>query len=227
MYCRLVFTMLFAGVGLLTTNHTANATFIYPTTGSNIGGGGEFFPVSNLFIPGNVTPAESGTHPINSDASVNSWVTTSPGSDYFTSGAAPVLRFTLSSATALDAIYVWPYGGATGTSTFQGNSAKTFDLTFRDAGLISLGTATGLTINPPFFPGTAAPRQDIAISAPSLTKFVDMTITDNYFGAAGSAGGDRVGLGQVGFNAVPEPGSLMMLLLGSIGLWWMARKRIV
>lgn len=226
MYRQFGWMAVLAGIGLLGSSPAANATFIYPTAGSNIGGGGAFFPVSNLFIAGDITPAATGTHPMNLDASTQSWVTTDNGSDYFAAGTAPILRFTLSSATALDAIYLWPYGGGTGSSTFQGNSAKTFNLTYRDAGLSSLGTVTGLTINPPFFPGSAAPRQTIAISAPALTAFVDMTITDNYFGEPGSAGGDRVGLGQVAFNAVPEPTGLTLFILGTIGMLRMVRRRI-
>ena len=51
-----------------------------------------------------------------------------------------------------------------------------------------------------------------------------MTITDNYFTAPGDgsggtlAGGDRVGLGEVAFEIVPEPSSLSLLLIGILGL---------
>lgn len=50
-----------------------------------------------------------------------------------------------------------------------------------------------------------------------------MTMTDNYFGESGGAGGERVGLSEVRFSQVPEPTAA---LLGGIGLLALLRRRL-
>ncbi len=49
-----------------------------------------------------------------------------------------------------------------------------------------------------------------------------MTITDNWQGFVGVAGGDRVGLGGIAFAAVPEPS---LLSLGMLALAFRRRCR--
>lgn len=51
-------------------------------------------------------------------------------------------------------------------------------------------------------------------------NFVRMTVTDNQFG--GAPGGDRLGMGEIRFIAVPEPSTA---LLGSLALLGLIRRK--
>jgi hypothetical protein len=58
----------------------------------------------------------------------------------------------------------------------------------------------------------------IPIGTWSGVTAVRITVTDNYFDGV-AAGGDRVGLGKVAFNTVPEPSALVLsglVLLGTV-----------
>ena len=64
---------------------------------------------------------------------------------------------------------------------------------------------------------------------PVTARYVEFTALDNFFvapgdgSAGGLPGGDRTGLGEVAFQVVPEPSSVVLLLIGSLAL--IRRKR--
>ncbi|MCB1134035.1 MAG: PEP-CTERM sorting domain-containing protein [Verrucomicrobiae bacterium] len=51
---------------------------------------------------------------------------------------------------------------------------------------------------------------------------IRLTVTDNYYGLAGTGGGDRVSAAEFAFTAVPEPSAAILLGLGGLAL---ARRR--
>lgn len=56
-------------------------------------------------------------------------------------------------------------------------------------------------------------------------RYVEFTVTDNYYSNGGfgpPAGGDRVGLNEIAFEAIPEPSSA---LLGGVALLGLLRRR--
>jgi hypothetical protein len=60
-------------------------------------------------------------------------------------------------------------------------------------------------------------------------RYVQFTATDNFFVAPGDGsggetpGGDRVGLGEVAFSVVPEPSSMVLILI-AMGLLALRRR---
>lgn len=157
----------------------------------------------------------------------SNYLTTAPTvGDYFTSGSpSPLLTFTLGSTfNDVDSIVLWNYtpGGGSGYNS----GVQTFSLAFYDAtNTIQIGsTLTGLSITRTAS-GSASTAQQIFFG--SGVNFdgvgvVRMTVTDNYFGASGGTGGDRVGLAEVRFTQVPEPSAA---LLGGLGILGLLRRR--
>jgi len=126
------------------------------------------------------------------------WITHDPnggtGNGYFANGVpAPVLTFDLGQLHQLSDVVIWGY--ASGTN----NDAKSLELELSADGGQTYSSPIAL-IKPRV---TEANGHTLPLGGTFATNFVRMTITDNYFGEAGDAGGDRVGLDEVRFLAAP------------------------
>lgn len=175
--------------------------------------GTEFFPATQLIDGSGLQPGAFGRHDGFGDTN---WVTVNPsgfgGTDYFEQpgGVPPVIVFDLGEDTRIGAIAIWAYSFPTNLDgTLQGNSARDFSLRFATGadGPDGFGTSIPASLSfvaaPPrerLLGNVLSARQDLAFDSVYLARYVEMTITDNYFGFPGSGGGDRVGLGEVAFS---------------------------
>jgi hypothetical protein len=163
------------------------------------------------------------------------------GTDYFVAGTVPVLTFALGGTfNDVNSVVLWNY--PIGGTSPQNNSLQTFSLQFySDTGATTQvgSTLTGLTIarSLPTSGTGSGPQIAQQVFFPGGIDFdgiaaVRMTLTDNYAGAAGGIGGDRVGFSEVRFTqvqAIPEPATLsgMLLLMGAGFTAQRMRKRRV
>lgn len=193
----------------------------------------DLWPASNLIQgPGEGYEAEAPHNKLASGAAGN-WVTADDAgfpSDYMEDVGQPVITFDLGSDFDLAEISVWGYAdtNTNGVSEFslefateaegpEGGSASAGP--FMTAGDLTLGTSD------------ATARQAFPFEAVTA-RYVRMNALDNYFVAPGDgslvdgslAGGDRVGLGEVAFSAVPEPSSISLMLFFFVAFAW-RRKR--
>ncbi len=209
------------------------ATVIVPV-GVTLSGSDALFPAAHLIDGSGLEfPLSTGdplplvwNHRWKSPAS-DSWVSGAPGgfpSDWYASSASiPTFVFDLGQDTPLDAVHLWPYSGHSGADgTVQGNSARTLEFRFNtaaDGNGSFAGPAVGVTLDHGPLSETAAgfalPRQDFSVGL-QTARWIEMRITDNWYVAPGDGttpdthghlirGGDRVGLGEIRFSAVPEP----------------------
>ncbi|MES2996084.1 MAG: PEP-CTERM sorting domain-containing protein [Verrucomicrobiota bacterium] len=159
------------------------------------------------------------------------YVTNDPGAvdgDYYAQGGAPpVFTFTLGGTfNDVESILVWNYSQTAGGGVPSRNGARTFDLQFFSdaAATTQVGaTISGLTLAQSLT--TPQIAQQVFFGAGVNFDGVQsarMTVTDNYFGMGGGAGGDRVGLAEVRFSQVPEPSAA---LLGGLGALALLRRR--
>ena len=134
----------------------------------------------------------------------------------------PVVTFDLGGDVALNEISAWGY------SAGNSNGVSEFTLSFAtDAEGAGNGSATAgpFTMAGSLEDGSNddTTRQSFSFDAVTA-RYVDFTATDNFFVAPGDgsggtiAGGDRVGLGEVAFQVVPEPSSMTLLLLGFLAV---------
>lgn len=159
-----------------------------------------------------------------------SWVTNASTADYFATGVGatspPSVVFDLGTDTAISNIILWQYQNDGGGVANVGNHTRTLDLRFNTAAEGAgafLGSATTLTMLPVVDGDGLGNGNDLnginsaqTFSLSGVARYVQLTVTDNYRNFQGiTAGGDRAGLGEVRFfgEAIPEPGSLSLLLL--------------
>lgn len=159
-----------------------------------------------------------------------SWVTNASTADYFATGVGganpPIFVWDLGADLAIDHLALWQYQNTGGGSTNVGNHARTLVLRINaeaDGFASFLGPATNLTMRP-VVDNDGVPGNDLGgtnsvqvLDVYGYGRYVQMTVTDNYRGFQGiTGGGDRVGLGEVRFDAqaVPEPASCAALALG-------------
>ncbi|MCA9214223.1 MAG: PEP-CTERM sorting domain-containing protein [Caldilineaceae bacterium] len=206
---------------------TAIGADFYPIAGaSSSTGGSDLWPASNLIQGPGVGFDAAEPHAKILGGADGNWVTAADAgfpSDYIEQVGQPVLTFDLGSDVALNEISVWGYAAT------NSNGASEFTLKFSTAaegaggGSASAGPfalAGDLTL------GTNDDTSRQSFSYDMVTaRYVEMTITDNFFNAPGDgsvagsiAGGDRAGLGEVAFQQVPEPSSVILALLGSLAL---------
>jgi len=169
-----------------------------------------------------------------------SWVTVDSTSDYFATGIGtanpPSVVFDLGTDTVISNIVLWQYQNDGGGVANVGNHTRTLDLRFNTAAEGSgsfLGSATTLTMLPVTDgdgPGNGNDLNGVnsaqTFGLSGVARYVQLTVTDNYRNFQGiTAGGDRAGLGEVRFfgEAIPEPGSLSLLLLAGGAM--MRRRR--
>ena len=140
----------------------------------------------------------------------NTWVTTAPNGgagDFFQGGGAQgsvIFEIVFAQTYTVTDLYSWNYGA--------GNTAKAFTIEYGIDDFIGGSTAVNLGPSPNLGNGQVAQSEPVSFTANQIR----LTLTDNYFEDA--AGGDRVGLAELRFLAVPEPSSLALILLGLVGL---------
>ena len=154
----------------------------------------DFFPVSQLLSSSGLTIGNYLTTDDVGGTSTRSWVTNAPGgfpSDYYANGTQPPeLTFFLDDTYTLTDIAVWGY------SQGLNNDAKTLELEFSTDGGVTFSGLESLT--KPRFTGSSFVHK-LPFSQERIANAVRVTIVDNYYGAAGDSGGDRVGLDEVRF----------------------------
>jgi hypothetical protein len=134
-----------------------------------------------------------------------------PGTDFFAAGGiAPILTIDLGSTFNLVGMVSWGYNffGAN-----HANFMKTSTLEFSSDGGATYHTTTGVTTP---FPGTFNLASSTSFPQVSA-NFVRLTVTDNHFDGI-TDGGDRVGISELRFLAVPEPSTSLLGALASLAL---------
>ncbi len=131
----------------------------------------------------------------------------------------------------IGSVLLWQYENNGGGAANVGNGARTIEIrvnTEAEGSEVFAGAATIVTLLP-VTDGDEDSLNDLAgvnsaqvfaLDAIASGRYVQLSITDNYLGQQGiTAGGDRVGLGEVRFaSEVPEPMTLALLGLGSLAL---------
>ena len=139
-----------------------------------------------------------------------SWVTIDHVPDYFAGASAnPTIVFDLGEDRSISDLVIWQYqnqggGGANGTQNIdvRFNTAAEGTTTFS-------GTAQTLTVA-----RATGNAQGFTVTGTPTARYIQFEVTDNYYD--GNVGGDRVGLGEVRVNVVPE--ASVVSLLGSLSL---------
>ncbi len=185
-------------------------------------------------ITGNtLDDAEVAVHNFNGGFG-ESYVTNASTPDYFGSNEAPVLVWDLGSQSNIEDILLWQYQNNGGNGTSIGNHTQTFELRFSDSLSFSGSPAfTGTMANVAQLGGlNLAQTFNLAdVAGAQGARFVELTLTDNYFGEPGiTGGGDRIGLGEIRFNVsssevIPEPATLPMVLAGFLAVARTTQRR--
>lgn len=131
--------------------------------------------------------------------------------------AAEIIEFDLGGAATVAAIHVWQYDRS--NTDWNGRGISTFDLAFSTDGGATFSTVlSGFSLTEEPANGVAEPVQSLTFA--SQSGVTDIRIQNiNIFDATQ----DRIGLSEVRFDTVPEPGSLALLGLG--GLLVASRRR--
>jgi hypothetical protein len=182
-----------------------SVTVIYP---DDIGG--PFYAESNLIQGAGVGFDEDEPHDALLFGAAGAWVTTADCGfpcDYIEGVGMPVIELDLGQDVLLDEISTWGYAD---TNT---NGMREFELRFATDAEGTAGFGTSITYNPTFivedfFEFTAAERRSFEFSEQVTARWVEMTVTDNYFDDPGDGtgdegwgpGGDRVGIGEIAFR---------------------------
>ncbi len=172
---------------------------------------GDYYPVINLINGVGLTGSEPQGHLFNTGDGL--WVTRGTWPQGYFQVYGPVhLVFDLGKDMYIDGIYIWAYAASTGVAnTFQANSLKDFELRFHTAaqGATNFtGNAEfeGTVAHPAILPtgspveGQTTPRQDFNFGKVVKARYIQMTITSNYFGAPNGRGGDRCGAAEMRFK---------------------------
>lgn len=154
------------------------------------------------------------------DAPGNVWATTDPGgpgSYFFESGGInPVFEMTFDRTYALTDFVYWGYH----FDTPNGNEGSDFFLQFSTDG--GLTYPTEKFVFGAFGDLAAENSRTLSLQSTVDANAVRMTIFDNRFFTE-FPGGDRVGLGELRFVAVPEPSTGLLASLA--GLAFLRRRR--
>ncbi|MFN0126816.1 MAG: PEP-CTERM sorting domain-containing protein [Verrucomicrobiales bacterium] len=196
------------------------ATFYNIASVSANTAGTDLWPASNLIQGPGAGFDAAEPHNQLGGGDTHRWVTTACSfpCDYYSTLPAPVLTFDLGSDRELSEISVWGY------TSGNTNGVKDFSLKFGTSAEGAAQIGTSITFNPSFTPVTRddVPRNSFPFSETVTARFVQMTLTDNYFVAPGDIapnnGGDRVGMGEVAFRVIPEPSTALLSALAGLGL---------
>lgn len=207
---------------LLSAGGAGAAVLVNPSGVVFAGTAAEFFSNETRLIDAS---GLSGTPTIDNYVSIthgaadanNAWVTTDPNGagDFYAVGGTVVFNFALDQQYGLTDLVFWGYhfGSA------NGNEGRQFRLEMSTDGGTNFGAP--ITVEQPL--GTYAVQNPATVSLAGTynANFVRMTVLDNHFGGP-APGGDRVGLAEVRFVAVPEASTL---LLGGLGMLGLLRRR--
>jgi hypothetical protein len=198
-------------------SQSSDAALFYSISGITSPNSVEFFPITQLYQGPGVGFSAAAPH---DGIPGQTWVTDAPGgfpSDYLAVRPAPILIIDLGSNQVLTEMSTWGY------TTSNSNGARDFSLRFATSAEGPGAFGTSITYNPSFIAEFSDITRDSNVFSQAVTaRYVEMTITDNWQNFVAAPGGDRVGLGEVAFEAVPEPSSV--LLAGAAGLF-LARLR--
>jgi hypothetical protein len=189
----------------------------------------DLWPVSNLIQGPGVGIAAAPPHDKILGGADGNWVTAACGfpCDYIAVTGMPVLTFDLGVDVPLNEISIWGYASS------NANGLQEFNLRFATSAEGTGGFGTSITYNPTFggLTNNDTVRQSRPFDRIVTARYVQLTATDNFFVAPGDGsggetpGGDRVGIGEVGFEVVPEPASGCLALMALLGLLQFRRRR--
>lgn len=181
--------------------------------------GGAFWPESNLIQGPGVGFQEDEPHDKIGGGAAANWVTTADAgfpADYIEDVGMPVIELDLGQDRALSEISTWGYEDG------NTNGMREFSLRFATGAEGPAGYGSSINYNPTFlvddfFDFDAVERRSFDFSEQVSARYVELTVTDNYFDDPGDGtgengwgpGGDRVGIGEIAFRAEgdfePEP----------------------
>ncbi len=187
-------------------------TGITQTAGNTLGG----YPMTNLINNsgfGGAVPEAPNYHTfLHPGGPANTWVTATGvyPRNYFDAGQVPPqFLLDLAGPYLLTDLIVWGYGG-------NANEASDFTVEFSRDGGASFYASVDVQANYLIGQGMAT----LPFGGSFLADTVRLTMTDNAGGRGlgGVGPGDRVGLGEVKFLAIPEPGTLALVGVGLLAL---------
>ena len=152
-----------------------------------------------------------------------SWVSNAASPDYFAVNPAPVFIWDLGADVPVSNIILWQYQNNGGNGTNIGNQTQNFTIRLNTAAegtATFAGSATNLSMQNNLQTGSPSPAQSFSLGG-TTARYVQLTITDNYYLAGGTTGGgDRIGLGEIRFNSepVPEPGTLGLMAMAAAAI---------
>lgn len=235
-FSRVLSARLLLAASLVTGS--SRAADYYPIVEVTVDTENDLWPISNL-IQGPETGFDaSEPHDQPGGGSDTRWVTADDAgfpSDYPEEVQQPVIQLDLGEDRTLNEISVWGYssGNSNGTSQFSLRFAT--DAEGSSDGLFgTVDYSSSITYNPTFeLFSDPVPQQYKLFDETVVARYVEFTNLDNFFIAPGDGsepleeplprllpvlpGGDRVGLGEIGFIDLPddfEPGDLIPRTIG-------------
>ncbi|MBN8460060.1 MAG: lamin tail domain-containing protein [Verrucomicrobia bacterium] len=124
------------------------------------------------------------------------WVTNqSGGGNYYTNAPAPIVILDLGANRYLTEISTWGYADG------NANGVRTFNLRFATDAEGPSGFGVTIPGQDNFTANQSPVTRHSHPLAPVTARYVEFTATANYYGVSGAGpGGDRVGLGEIGFE---------------------------
>lgn len=190
--------------------------------------GSDLWPASNLIQGPGVGFDAGGTNDKLLGGPEGNWVTDAPAgfpSDYIDKVGKPVLTLDLGANRSLGEISVWGYTAS------NANGVSAFSLKFATEAEGEAGFGTSISYAPMFsgLVNSDNARQSFLFAQSVTARYVQFTAEDNFFagdgtGAGGlTAGGDRVGLGEIAFSTIPEASPMALASLGGLMLLGLRR----
>lgn len=191
----------------------------------------DFYAATNMIQGAGVGFDATAPHDALGSGGGFTWVTDDPGgfpSDYIAVAGMPVITLDLGTNALLGEISVWGYAAS------NSNGVSQFSLRFATEADGAGGFGTSISYNPTYGDSPLGanplvvdhvPRQSFLFTENVTARYVEFTLEDNWFVAPGDgsggelAGGDRVGVGEIAFEAnviVPEPSAGLLGLLGAL-----------